>query len=144
MQKIHLGSTEYALVRVPQTAGTKIINVSLSGLPDVDYYTITGGLPAGDWDDIRFETSTAGTFIPASIVIQAGEYAFLNSDWQSVPPRRTDDDINRLIDNKIPRQFRNDADTSGQYFTPSGFWSGTSAQEAAVTKKVNGLYFVIQ
>ena len=143
LPKIYLGATEYALVRVPQTAGTKIVNVSLSGLPDVDYYTITGGLPAGDWDSVRFETTTAGTFVPADVVVKAGEYTFKDSDWQIVPPRRTDDDINRLIDSKIPRQFRKDADVSGQYFQPSEFWSGTDSQEATITKKVNGLYIVL-
>ena len=69
LAKIYLGGTSYSLVRVPQTAGTKIVNVSLDGLPDVDYYTITGGLPAGDWDSVRFETTTAGTFVPATVVL---------------------------------------------------------------------------
>ena len=56
---IVLGDTEYPLVRVPQPAGTKVQPSPdlAAGLPDVDYYTITGGLPAGDWDNLRFKTS---------------------------------------------------------------------------------------
>ena len=48
-----------------------------------------------------------------------------------------------LIDSKVPRQFRKDADVSGNYFQPSEFWSGTAAQEAALTKKTDGIYFII-
>ena len=79
LSKILLGSAEYALTRVPQSAGFKV--APIDGLPDVDYYTITGGLPAGDWDDVRFETAT-GTFIPASVDVTQGLYSLRNDDWQ--------------------------------------------------------------
>ena len=61
---IVLGDVEYALTRVPQAAGTKV-NPSpdiAASEPDVDYYTITGGLPAGDWDNLRFRIRSAGVF----------------------------------------------------------------------------------
>ena len=77
LAKIIVDGTEYALTRVPQASGYKV--APIDGLPDVDYYTITGGLPQGDWDKVRFETSTAGTFIPASVDIPKGHYQRRNS-----------------------------------------------------------------
>ena len=67
LSKLKLGSTEYSLVRVPQSAGVKVVNNPdlAPSEPDIDYYTITGGLPAGDWDDLSFEN--------APVVSQAGQ-----------------------------------------------------------------------
>ena len=83
LSKLHLGTTEYTLTRTAQAAGTKLNSnpAYASHLPDVDYYTISGGLPDEDWDDLRFETTTAGTFIPAGATITKGLYEFKNNDW---------------------------------------------------------------
>ena len=81
---ISRSGVELALTRVPQAAGTKIISnpAFAASQPDVDYYTIGGaGLPAGDWDFIRFKTS-ANTYIPASVMIVKGYYWFDGTDWQ--------------------------------------------------------------
>ena len=84
LAKLYLGSTEYTLTRTAQAAGSKLNSnpAYANTLPDVDYYTIGGsGLPDGDWDDLRFETSTVGTFIPASPTVTKGLYEFKNNDW---------------------------------------------------------------
>ena len=81
LAKLLLGTTEYALTRVNQTTTRLINQPGDTSQVFVDYYTITGGLPAGDWDDLRFETTTAGTFIPASATVTKGQYTFLNADW---------------------------------------------------------------
>ena len=85
LAKILLGTTEYTLTRVNQTT-TKLFSTpgpSGPNNPLVDYYTIGGtGLPAsGDWDDLRFETTTANTFVPATTTIPKGLYENRNSDW---------------------------------------------------------------
>ena len=80
LKNILLGATKYALVRVPQGADFTV--TSLPNSPPADYYTITGGLPEGDWDDVRFETTTANDFIPATANITKGLYSYRNSDWQ--------------------------------------------------------------
>ena len=141
LAKIYLGSNSYALTRVPQTAGTKLI-YNVDGSPDVDYYTITGGLPAGDWNEVRFETTTAGTFIPLTVVVKEGPYIFGGTNWQKVPKRRTDAEINDLTREQVPQQFRNDADVTGQNFQPTGFWEGTQTQFDALTKTEGTLYFI--
>ena len=81
ISKVFVNGTSYSVTRVPQNAGFTV--TSLAGSPDADYYTIGGGgLPAGDWDEVRFETTTAGTFIPAEVEVAKGLYTFQNSDWQ--------------------------------------------------------------
>ena len=108
LSKLHLGDTEYTLTRVAQSAGSKLNSnpAYASTLPDVDYYTITGGLPAGDWDNLRFETTTAGTFIPASSKITKGFYEFKNSDWgrasYNAPPAQPDKDIIWRVEERRP------------------------------------------
>ena len=82
LDKIYLGTTSYNLTRVAQSAGTKIINKPGVTEDDIDYYNITGGLPSsGAWNDLRFETTTAGTFIPASVTVTKGPYQFRNGGW---------------------------------------------------------------
>ena len=81
LAKILVGEQEFTLTRVPQPAGTKLINdpALAHGEPDIDYYTIGGpGLSPGAWNDLRFETTTAGTFIPASVSVTKGLYQKLN------------------------------------------------------------------
>ena len=59
---------------------------------------------------------------------------------------RSDSEINGLADArvnaKVPQQFRSDAITTGQFFQPTEFWSGTETQLASVTRKAGGIYIV--
>ena len=51
--------------------------------------------------------------------------------------------VDARINAKVSRPFRTDADTSGQLFQPTGFWSGTEAQRTALgSRDANTLYFV--
>ena len=133
LSKLHLGDTEYTITRVAQSAGSKLNSnpAYASSLPDVDYYTITGGLPAGDWDNLRFETTTAGTFIPASSTITKGFYEFKNSDWgrasYNAPPAQPDKDIIWRVEERRPgtRADKNlDFVASGSTFTISDPFPG--------------------
>ena len=133
LSKLHLGDTEYTLTRVAQSAGSKLNSnpAYASTLPDVDYYTITGGLPAGDWDNLRFETTTAGTFIPASSTITKGFYEFKNNDWgrasYNAPPAQPDKDIIWRVEERRPgtRSDKNLAFVaSGSTFTISDPFPG--------------------
>ena len=84
LAKIHIGSLERTLTRVPQSAGTKIINSpdQAGSEPDIDYYTINTGMPDGDWDNIRFETNEMpANFVPATVTVKKGLYEFRNNDW---------------------------------------------------------------
>ena len=78
-----LGSTEFPLIRVAQVAGTKILSnpAYSASQPDVDYYTITGGLPSGDWDNLRFKRSN-NAYVPANAVDPKGEYYTDGTDIQ--------------------------------------------------------------
>ena len=123
LAKILLGSTEYALTRTDLTTTKIITSPGVSG-PDVDYYTISGGLPAGDWDDIRFEKTTAGEFIPASSLIKKGLYTFLNNDWGRAgyyaPKANPNKDVTFQVEEYTPgnRQDKNLPFTaSGSTFT---------------------------
>ena len=82
LTKIFLGSTEYVLTR---DAGSQ--NVTLGNIPDpnatrVNVYSITGGLPAGNWESIKIEGPT-GTFIPptAGQLRGVGLYIGLSNFW---------------------------------------------------------------
>ena len=55
---------------------------------------------------------------------------------------KTDAEVNTLIEGKVPQQFRNDADVTGQNFQPTGFWEGTQTQFDALTKTEGTLYFI--
>ena len=47
------------------------------------------------------------------------------------------------IQAKIPQQFRSDANTTGNFFQPKGFWYGTQAQYTALAvKDPNTLYYI--
>ena len=133
LSKIYLGETSYALTRVPQPAGTKIINnpAFAASEPDVDYYTITGGLPSGDWDALRFETTTAGTFVPASSKVEKGLYQFENSDWVQAgffaPLAQPDKDFTISVEEERPGVKANKAVTvaaSGSTFTAADPFPG--------------------
>ena len=133
LSKIYLGETSYALTRVPQPAGTKIINnpAFAASEPDVDYYTITGGLPAGDWDNLRFETTTMGRFIPASSIVEKGLYQFENSDWVQAgffaPLAQPDKDFTISVEEERPGVKANKAVTvaaSGSLLPPPILFRG--------------------
>ncbi len=48
-----------------------------------------------------------------------------------------------LIDQRVPKQFRSDANVAGQLFQPTGFWKGTQAQYDAIsTKSADTIYFI--
>ena len=49
--------------------------------------------------------------------------------------------VDARVDAKVPRQFRSDADVSGQYIQPKFFWFGTAAQLRSATKVNGGFYF---
>ena len=72
------------------------------------YYTIGGtGLPAtGDWDDLRFETTTANTFVPATTTIPKGLYENRNSDWVrggfDAPEVQPDKDFKIAVEEQRP------------------------------------------
>ena len=74
----------------------------------MDYYTIGGtGLPAsGDWDDLRFETTTANTFVPATTTIPKGLYENRNSDWVrggfDAPEVQSDKDFKIAVEEQRP------------------------------------------
>ena len=80
--KLYLGSTEYALTRDPGLQNVNLGNID--GATLVDVYSITGGLPAGNWEQIKLEGPT-GTFIPpaASLTHPAGLYHGHNDFWYS-------------------------------------------------------------
>ena len=110
LAKILLGTTEYTLTRVNQTT-TKLFSTpgpSGPNNPLVDYYTIGGtGLPAsGDWDDLRFETTTANTFVPATTTIPKGLYENRNSDWVrggfDAPEVQPDKDFKIAVEEQRP------------------------------------------
>ena len=131
LSKIYIGETSYALTRVAQAAGTHIVNAPGLTEPDVDYYTIATALPDGDWDNIRFETTTAGTFIPASSTVKAGLYQFLNSDWMpagfDAPAAQPDKDWKVAVEEDRPgkRQDKNIAlAASGSTFTAASPFPG--------------------
>ena len=135
LAKINVNGVDYSLVRVPQSAGTKIgDNTALEN--DVDYYTIASALPAGQWENIRFETTTAGTFIPAIVKVSAGIYERKNNLWQPVP----------LAEDVVKAEVAPFAlirpPRVAPFFLPSGHWNGTSAQYAEITAKdANTLYY---
>ena len=110
LSKLYLGTTEYTLTRVNQTT-TKLFSTpgpSGPNNPLVDYYTIGGtGLPAsGDWDDLRFETTTANTFVPATTTIPKGLYENRNSDWVrggfDAPEVQSDKDFKIAVEEQRP------------------------------------------
>ena len=133
LSKIYIGETSYALTRTAQPAGSKLNNnpAYASSLPDVDYYTV-GGLPSGDWDNVRFETTTAGTFIPASTTITKGLYEFKNNDWSRAgfyaPAAQPDKNLTFQVEEKRPgnRQDQNIALTSSGFtYTKSNPFSSS-------------------
>ena len=89
LASITIGSTEYALTRVPQPVGTKIVSAPdlASSQPDIDYYTIGGtGLPdptasTNNWKDVRFKT-TGGAFVPATVTVEKGLYRGVGGAYQ--------------------------------------------------------------
>ena len=79
LTKVHLGDTEYDVTAGQNQKGEPLPGEIDTGV-SVDLYTITGGLPSGDWDDIKLENS--GTFYPSGSMIHAGDYIFDGQDWQ--------------------------------------------------------------
>lgn len=62
--------------------------------------------------------------------------------WVETDLPKTDEQINTLIDNKVPQQFRSDANVSGNFFQEKFKWAGTKAQYDAIAAKDNeGLYY---
>ena len=124
LSKIIVAGTEYTLTRVPQSAGWKIIQGPAGvNTPDAEYYTITGGLPAGDWDQLRFKTS-ANAFIPATITIPKGFYQYNNSDWQlsefDAPEAQRSRDLKFMVEELIagaPQSKASLFQASGSNFT---------------------------
>ena len=130
-----MGGVNYALTRVPKGAGTRIgDNTQLTR--DVEWCTIAGGLPAGEWEDIRFETTTAGTFIPVEVTVKKGIYERKNNLWQ--PVLLAED----VVKDKVAPFALIRPPRTGQDFLPSGHWFGTQAQFASITTKdPNKLFF---
>ena len=127
-----LGSTEYALTRVPQPAGTKVQPSPdlQAGLPDVDYYTIAGaGLPAGDWDNLRFrggenvrKSSDDFDTLNADLVAPQGMWSDGTTMWAS---NNSDDKIYAYnVQTKLRDQSK-DFDTlnAAGNTSPTGLWS---------------------
>ena len=86
---------------------------------------------------------TGGVRLYPDVVLKAGlTYIWDGIQWTNTDRGQTAPEVNALIKLNVPQQFRNDAVTTGQYFQPSEFWSGTAAQEATITKKTDGLYFI--
>ena len=135
LSKINVNGVDYALTRVPQGAGTRIgDNTQLTR--DVEWYTIAGGLPAGEWENIRFETSTAGTFVPAEVTVTKGIYERKNNLWQ--PVLLAEDVVKAEVAPfaliRPPRV--------APFFIPTAHWQGTNAQYASITTKDDDtLYF---
>ena len=75
---IEVDGTEFAMVRVPQSAGFKVIPIDNE--PDADYYTITGGLPSGAWKNVRLKRSS-GVYVPASVNVSQGLHEGNNGVW---------------------------------------------------------------
>ena len=120
-----MGGINYALTRVPQSAGTRIgDNTQLT--IDVEWYTIAGGLPAGEWDNIRFETTTTGVFIPVEVTVLKGIYERKNNLWQ--PVLLAEDVVKAEV---APFALIRPPRT-GQNFLPSGFWEGTNTAYSAI------------
>ena len=135
LARIQVGGVNYALTRVPQGAGTRIgDNTQLTR--DVEWYTIAGGLPAGEWENIRFETTTAGIFIPVEVAVTKGIYERKNNLWQ--PVQLAEDVVKAEV---APFALIRPPRT-GQDFLPTGHWFGTQAQYSAITTKdTDKLYF---
>ena len=77
ISKLHVGEDEYVLTAV---AGKQNINWHGTG---VDVYTITGGLPAGDWNEVWIEGATPEDRFPGSVTIKQGEYLDTGTAWVS-------------------------------------------------------------
>ena len=116
-----LDTVRYAVVRRPQAAGHKILSSPeyAASQPDVDYYTITGGLPSGDWDNLRFLRSN-GTYVPADAKDPVGPYYDDGTDVQR--DEYTADAANLNNDLKFMVQERQPGGKTGKTlnFTASG------------------------
>ena len=102
-----LGTARYALTRRPQSPGYKILSSPeyAASQPDVDYYDITGGLPSGDWDNLRFLKSD-GTYIPADAKDPVGPYYDDGTDIQrdeyTADPANLNNDLKFLVEERQP------------------------------------------
>lgn len=76
LTKIHNEDVEYNL-----TAGEKNQPLlGVDGVPNADVYSIAGGLPTGNWNDLQIEN--AGTLYPSDGQRNHGSYQNTESSWQ--------------------------------------------------------------
>ena len=73
--------------------------------PEVDYYTIFGGMPSGNWKDLRFVRSN-GVVVPASFTVQKGRYLGSDDTWQkndfSADPVEVDRELKFRVEETVP------------------------------------------
>ena len=101
-----LKTVRYPLVRVPLPANSKILTAPeyAATQPEVDYYTITGGLPVGDWDGLRFLRSN-NTYSPRRPLRPPGNYYSDGTDPQlddyDAKPADTMHELKFMVEEKI-------------------------------------------
>ena len=99
-------------------------------------------LKAGQKYLINIEKSDGTKAFP-DVTLKQGEIYFWDGlQWIQEKRGLELSEVNARIDAKVPRQFRADADTTGQLFQPSDFWLGTQTQYDAATKTANRVFFV--
>ena len=78
LRTLKIGTATRNLVRVPQ------VNEKLPPFDDeqplVDHYTITGGMPTGDWLNMQFIRADNSTY-PNQVVAKSGEYKGQDGAW---------------------------------------------------------------
>lgn len=84
---------------------------------------------------------------PSSYVGKAGNFLTVKRSEDGIEFKADETlneaEIRNAIDNKVPKQFRADADVTGQLFQPTEHWAGTQTQIDAYQRKAGGIYYVV-
>ena len=96
-----------------------------------DFFPLTGldgsFLKRGQRYYVNPETATGRLYPDRQL--KAGEvYLFDGIRWVKQIRGLAEEEVDSRIDAKVPKQFRSDADITGQLFQPKCWWSGTEAQ----------------
>ena len=89
--------------------------------------------------------TTGGVKLFADVVLKTGTiYVWTGINWSKEARGQTAEEVTALIKARVPRQFRDDADTSGQYFQKACWWKGTQAQFTALTTKITNCEYNVE
>lgn len=148
---IRNGSSNFTMMSIKEE-NQPSVNYTLASISGLNHYykaqrpagTDVGGNVLTDNTRyfVNFTKQNGDKLFPDVTLQRNVPYAFNGWTWEKHPIGRQDEDINLLIDQKIPRQNRTDADTTGQLFQIKETWQGTQSQINAYTRKEGGVYFV--